>query len=105
MFLVHTDYESGIVDQYVNMFPLALQGIYGLLHSLAVAYVKRKSKHFYTLSCQFLLQAFQLFCISSVQNQIAAHGCKLTCATFTYSAGCTGYKYCFSFNTTVLYIG
>ena len=90
---VHSDHQSGIVNQYINRFPFFRQRFQCGGSLFPVANIKRQHTDLYSiLFFQFSLQFFQLRHCTGIQNQVPSFLSKFTGASFADSAARSGYK-------------
>ena len=86
VFLIHADYQSGIINEDVYRLPFFGKRVESGFRSPAVAYVERQQADVRAVfRFQLALYGGQLLHIPSVENQaVAIHG-KLACTALSYA--------------------
>ena len=90
MFLVHSEYQSGVVDEHVYVLPFAFQRVEGRYDFLAVTYVERQHECVGPGPGQLGLQGLSLFRFAAVDDDVIAACCELSRAGLADTACGTG---------------
>ena len=100
MFLVHADYQSGIINEDIYRSPFLRKRVESRFRSPAVANVERQQTDIrMVFRFQFALYGSQFLYIPSVENQaVAIHG-KFTRTALSYTRRSTCDEYDFLFHS------